>query len=323
MEILTLIIAIISLGFGLPSVIIFFRQKNTKLIYLEKKQINIQEDFLQNFNDLSIEYKGTKISSKLIFVRGSIICDGSKDICTASNQIQIKSPEETKWIDFKVISKSEGLEVAYNSDDNIANINFDLFKSKEHFEFEGFVELIEPIKNNKINLTFFHRIPNIRNIQKLVVEDFKVTLPVLLSTMIISFLVIMFSVINLDIFSIDRYNVNIYDSKTDTLIIDDNCIRYSTDFINLLEQLKKEGANYFSLMTNKSENYVIEFMSYKKDFEKEKIDIYIKTDVNTYLILLLITGFGAIILFFSWIYLLIYYFSKRKYLYIYSNNNAK
>jgi hypothetical protein len=175
---------------------------------------------------LSIEYKCTKISSKLIFVRGQIICDGSKDICTESNQIQIKSPEETKWIDFKVISRSEGFDVAYNSDENIANINFDLFKSKEYFEFEGFVELIEPIKNDKINLTFFHRIPNIRNIQKLVVEDFKVTLPVLLSTMIISFLVILFSVINLDIFSIDRYNINIYDSKTDTLIIDDNCIRY-------------------------------------------------------------------------------------------------
>ncbi|MCL2327456.1 MAG: hypothetical protein FWC39_02965 [Bacteroidetes bacterium] len=259
MEITSLIIALVGLGFGLPSVIMFFRNKNTKLIYVEKSQINIQEDFLKNFNDLSIKYKGSEIRLNLIFVRGYIICDGNKDICTESNQIQIKAQEKTKWVDFKIISKSEGLEVSYNSNDNIANVNFDLLKSKEYIGFEGFIELAESIKTNKINLTFFHRIANIKAIQKLKIDKLKNGIKIPLIAIIYSFLCLIgLSFLN----EIETYNVNIYDAKTDVLIVDDFNFKYSDEFQNLLKQLKKKKRNYYFLMIKKSETYPIKYKNY-------------------------------------------------------------
>ncbi|MDR0437917.1 MAG: hypothetical protein LBH22_06395 [Bacteroidales bacterium] len=313
METVSLIIAIIGLGIGLPSVIIFFRQKNTKLIYVERSQISIQEDFLKNFNDLSIKYKDTKISSNLIFVRGYIICDGSKDICTESNQIQIKSQEKTKWIDFKIISKSEGLEVSYDSNNNIANINFDLLKSGEYLEFEGFVELIEPIEDYKVNLTFFHRIANIKAIEKLNTVRLKDKLSTPIFTMMLSLFFLVIILVEFDL-----HNINIYDSETNELI---SCshLENSDDFETLLSQLKDEKINFYSLMTKKPEIYTVKYDRYdERDDHMQKLEVeknvYLKVNIGFSEILIIIFALITIVIFIRGAYSAIYYFTRKKYL---------
>lgn len=170
-EIISLIVTIV---LGLPSIIIFLKQKKTKLIYLENKQINVQEDLLKNFKDLTIKYREQEINSNLIFIKGFIICDGDKDITSENNFIEIISPNDTKWVDFKIISKSKGLTEKSSFENNSAIIKFDLLKSKENYEFEGIIEKSSNTKNETIKLDFFHRIPNLNRIETLKADLLKI-----------------------------------------------------------------------------------------------------------------------------------------------------
>ncbi|MDM1060115.1 hypothetical protein [Myroides odoratimimus] len=304
---------IVTIVLGLPSVIHFFRQKKTKLIYLENKQINIQDDLLKNFDDLLIKYKDQEIDSNLIFIKGYIICDGSNDITSNGNFISIYSPENTKWLDFKIISESKEFLVSSNFLQNEAKISFDLFKSEENFEFEGIVERAINSKEKNITLSFFHRIPNLSKITAIkshLLRD--LFYPFIMATVSFLFGLFLFSTE----FKITPYHLSVYDFSTNKEITDFNKSQaIKTD--NIIEELKHETNGIF-LMFKPSKNYKVNYKNYelilKKDTIIEESIVYFKKDISISSIII-VTVSIFFLLFSVFVYLSYFYFlSQRKYL---------
>ncbi|SFN22182.1 hypothetical protein SAMN05421741_102180 [Paenimyroides ummariense] len=308
-EIISLIITVV---LGLPSLIIFLKQKKTRLVYLENKQINVQEDLLKNFDNISISYNGQEINSNLIFIRGFIICDGDKDITSKNNFIEIISSSNSNWTDFKIISKSKGLTETSTIKENIATINFDLFKSQENFEFEGIIEKSENVKIEDIKLKFFHRIPNIDKIEILKAEDLKN----LKYSFMISTILLLFGLFILNTqYQIKSHNILVYDAKTRNEI-KSNDILYSDNLQTKIDSLNNE-TNGIYLIFSASKKYDIIYDKYNfnsLNSKKEKKTIFFKKEVSFENIFTLFIALIFLIFSTSFYLLFFHYYSKKKYL---------
>lgn len=157
---------IITILLGLPPIIIFFREKRTKIHFFYDRSISFQEDLLKNFEELKITYLGSPVSEKLTMVSGTLVCDGSKDIIEQNNCIELSS-RNSKWLSFKVISFSRGVQAEGSFDNDIAKIKFNTLKKREFIEFQG---LIDNGSSGDLDVKLFHRIPNIDPIKKISIK---------------------------------------------------------------------------------------------------------------------------------------------------------
>ena len=72
-----LVSIILMIIFGVPGLLLFFKINQTKIIYLEKRILNLKSDLVSNFEDLSIRYKGVEIDQNIYFLNSILLCNGN------------------------------------------------------------------------------------------------------------------------------------------------------------------------------------------------------------------------------------------------------
>lgn len=266
MEILAIIVAII---FGIPAYFFLFRKK-TKLYFIKIKQINLQDDLLKNFDNLTIKYNDVEINDKITFVKGHILCSGDRDITGKSNKIII-SANETTWLDFKITAASKDLKVDFVVTSQKVIIEFGLLKNGESFEFEGIIN--HEIKNKEVLLEFFHRIPNIPKVETVFPLVSKLVLSLLGLGMIyvLSGIFMFYTELN----KIEAWDIHIFDSKTHKVI---PSYKFSDSFYTKVNDVYPFGIELFF---NKSKNFKVTYSikNEKKRMRHEK-SIYFKRIKN-------------------------------------------
>jgi len=251
-----IITIVITLILGIPSIITIFRISQTKIVYLEKQIINLKDDLLKNFDQLSIKYKGIEIQQNIYFVSGFLVCQGNKDISNEKNYVEIYIPENSKWLDINIVSNSKGMKIQKQIVDNKAQINFDLFKNKEYIEYEAIIEIDSESKKRSSNsiLEFHHRIPNVPSIQKFNIETLKSSLSLLLMCCIMMFLPLF---IVYDYNKIDSFDIEAYDADTNKFI-DHYTVLTNKTLDDLKEKVIEKNSGIFLFLNGKTANFPVE-----------------------------------------------------------------
>ena len=291
-ETLTLIFTLI---IGIPNLIYFFKLNKTKIVFYEKKIINLEDDLLKNFDDLSIKYKGIEVKDNIYFINGFLVCQGNKDINNKHNTIEIEIPKKSKWVDFKIIPYTRGMEITTSIDSNFLGLNFGLFKTGEFIEFESIIEVNEDVDINKI-FNFVHRIPNISKIKKLFVNDL-VSIVKLLITSIVILTIPIFITYNYN--SITPYEIRVINSETNNRLEG----FYSQQIVQLRKQISEQESGISFLFKRKTKNYNIYLIDMYGNKTDKMISIYFRLkpwDTTSFVfsifsfILFIISMFGVI-----------------------------
>lgn len=313
--ILTIALTII---FGLPGLILFFKINRTKIIYLEKRVINLKEDLLKNFSELTIKYREVEITENVYFINGFLVCHGSKDIAKDSNKIKIQAPSNSKWLDIKIISKPDGLDLKTDLHEDRLEFGFNYLKSKEYIEFEGMIETRNQVKDKDL-FKFSHRIHNVPRIKKHKIDSIKNSFGTILMGM--AFFILPYLILT------DMNDIGQFDLET-RLVKNDSIAPYSLEINDKVDQIKSEimeNQSGFKLyLDGKTKNYQIQNEEITDKLEKIKMnyDIYFKMEpfgfTNWFFLVLaflfiiiglLITAVG----FTNWVY-------EKRYLKIVSSN---
>ncbi|WP_396152991.1 hypothetical protein [Flavobacterium sp.] len=257
---------IITLILGIPSLITLFKINQTKIVHLEKHLINLKDDLLKNFDDLSIKYKGIEVQKNIYFISGFLVCQGKKDISDEKNYVDITIPDNWKWLDYKIVSNSKGMILNNVLNENNVSLKFDLFKTKEFVEYEGIIEINDDIEKHNISkqIEFHHRIPNVPKIERFNIETLKSGLSLLTASILIAFipLFIAYEYNKIDLFDLKAYNaVTNEELSFETM--------YSiSNFHNLEEKVAKESSGFTLLFNKKTNNFLVEY--YESDGTKSQ-----------------------------------------------------
>lgn len=162
---------IVGLILAVIGIIITIRYKSSiKLTYITNNWFPILNTIADNLDDISITYKGENISQNIYFFSISFINSGNKDIdeLIIHKPLILELPKSYKFLNSKVISNSENLEVESKSYDNKLEMNWSLFKTGEYYRINNLVEFnydseIKPQKNPP-KFKFEHRISNLKYI---------------------------------------------------------------------------------------------------------------------------------------------------------------
>lgn len=302
----------LALIFGIPSIIAIFRINQTKIVYLEKQRINLKDDLLKNFDDLSIKYKGIEVQQNIYFLSGFLVCQGKKDITNGKNNLEIFIAENSKWLDFKIVSNSNGMKVQAEINKNRAQLNFDLFKTKEYIEYEAIIEINKntKIKDTDSLLGFHHRIPNIPSIIKFNIEILKSSLNILLVFCLAIFLPLF---ITYDYNKIDSLDILAFNANTNekldrfTVISNDNLIKIENQVID-------ENSGITLFIKGQTENFPVK-LTYIDGKENTKITSVYFTMKQWQVIDWLFAVFLLLVFLFSIIGMVksikLYYYQKR------------
>ena len=272
-----IITLIITLIVGILGFITLFKINQTKIVYLEKQIINLKDDLLKNFEDLSIKYKGIEVQKNIFFLSGFIVCQGKRDIqFDKNNNIEVFIPENSKWLDFKVVSNSRGMQIDSTFKDNKVALSLDLFKSKEYIEYEGIIEIDEKTQVKGINslLDFHHRLPNIPNINKFNIETLKSGLGILIISCLLAILPIL---IIYDYHKIDSYDLNAFNS-TSKKEISSYLIHTDENLKKLQNNVIEEYSGFKILLDGKTEDFPIEIIKFDGTKDKSLTSVYFKLD---------------------------------------------
>lgn len=148
---LTIISIIVSIIFGIVgvwSLLFAYRQKQYpgRISLVKEGFIGLFDEIIRNQEKLSILYDGSPIGQNLILLKGILLNSGTIDITknmTKDGPLTFELPVGFKWIDQKVISSSEGLNVQLSKlDDRHLRIDFvSTFRREEYIRFEALAEV--------------------------------------------------------------------------------------------------------------------------------------------------------------------------------------
>lgn len=171
MDILSLIIgvlgALLTILFGIG----FFKIHNRpcRITFLKLDCINFYNNLISQFDDIQILHNKKGIDNNLVFMSGVFVCTGVKDI-NGSNKVFLTLPEGCKWIDTKVVKRSDGLISRFTKSgthQTKATLEFELFREREYITCNALVEVDKNINPEKLidEIQFSHRIENADDVE--------------------------------------------------------------------------------------------------------------------------------------------------------------
>ena len=200
---ITIIIGIIGVKYT------FKQQKRTELTFFKNTCISLFKAIVQNLDGIEIKYQGNRIGENLILFKGTIFNTGNIDIDKSiiHKPLTIELPKTCSWIKYKIIDKSDGLDVEPIKEENNVVFNWELLKEGEYFTFDSLIEYhsdSEENKNKELDLrkdllekiSFNTRITNLKSVKK------EISIPRLVPFGILIFL----SIVLLNILLVGSYN---------------------------------------------------------------------------------------------------------------------
>lgn len=163
--ILAVIGILLTIIFGVIGIILVRRKKYPgKITFIKQSSINLFNNIVKNFYDISILFENEPIKENLVYLKGSFINDGEIDI--ERNNIEmpvtIELPENCKWLRCKITRTSDDFKCdTIINNNNELQFDFKLFRRNEFFQFDAIVQTGKEKAKSKDffdNLNFKHRI---------------------------------------------------------------------------------------------------------------------------------------------------------------------
>lgn len=148
------------------------KKRPCEVLFLAIDCINVYNKFSLDFDSLEILAKGKRIDNNLLFLSGVFVCNGHADIKGKNNKIHIELPDNCKWNDIKISSKSRDLlaSVAINQNKpKQAKLTIGQFRMKEFITVKGLIECNDyetqsSLDNFHNSIKFFHRIEDTEDV---------------------------------------------------------------------------------------------------------------------------------------------------------------
>lgn len=146
--IISIAIAILGVGIGVPSLIVAISRKKypKRMEFYVLDLVRIISPFVKKYDSIKLLHDG-KETKNVSFIKGMCECSGDEDVILKSNTqnggMQVQLPIEYKWLEVHIQARSEGLEVSAEIDKeepNVLNICSELFKRDEVFTFDAYIE---------------------------------------------------------------------------------------------------------------------------------------------------------------------------------------
>ena len=120
------------------------------LSFVHEQVIGLFDDVTSKLPNLAISYKDKQIESNVILINGYIANDGNKDISPHMIERDLTAvlPRKWKWLECKILSKPEELEITSNIKKNELSFGFGLFRRGESFSFQALI-IVDIIENKK------------------------------------------------------------------------------------------------------------------------------------------------------------------------------
>lgn len=309
---LVLIGILLTVVFGILSIVAFYSQYVTKIVFIQEDLINLYDKVTRNIEELKITFKKKQINEYMYLLRGFLFCVGKRDITRdkIEKDLYIKLPEGSIWHDSKILSKSEGLKVNLESVNNKLTIGLGLFKNEEFLYLEGLFESQKPEIGETL-ISFFHRIANIGKVERLELSYYKnplktifqlLLIPIVLSTFYIGILPLKLESYNLNpSFYKDGKPVQLPSDPPPRIIKTDDGIQVVTHrplkIFRLEEKAVKEH-KYFDLVFNKNiKEYKLDDVYTVKFYMESKFDFYLFIIVSFMIFISLAISFIAFLIY--------------------------
>ncbi|MEM9548742.1 MAG: hypothetical protein AAGA77_22350 [Bacteroidota bacterium] len=154
--------------FGIPSLITLWKVYSKSVSFCEVDKLNLHDAVTKNIEDLVITYKNEEISEHLFLYKGFFYCEGKSDITKQDilENFKIQLPNNSKWLECNIIEASDDFKPKLEVDGDTVKFNFELFKHREFFYFEGLFESPES-RANKNLIKIKHRIANLGKVDQI------------------------------------------------------------------------------------------------------------------------------------------------------------
>jgi hypothetical protein len=158
MLVLTILGIVIPIIFGY---ITYKQQTKSRIFFIEQHRLNLLNDIVQSFPDLSLTYKEAVVDQKTFLLRGVFVYWGTKD--AVSNDIikgiTVKiNDTPSKWLSCRVKHASEGIKLKEDLVDREIEFQFDLLTNKDSIYIEALGE------SPSLKIGFTHRIAHVGKI---------------------------------------------------------------------------------------------------------------------------------------------------------------
>lgn len=152
----------------------------TNLLFFENSCISLFKTVVKDLEEVEIKYKGKKIDENLLIYKGTFFNSGNTDIdkTIIHQPLKVKLPENYEWKKIKIIDQSMDVNISFNHTENDLTFHWDILKENEFFTFDSVIEykpqneitekseIIDITRHLSRNISFSHRITNLKSIQK-------------------------------------------------------------------------------------------------------------------------------------------------------------
>ncbi|QJW89400.1 hypothetical protein HNV11_08385 [Spirosoma taeanense] len=151
---------VLTVVFGIPSVIGLLQSLPSRLTLLMDERLNLYSNVSKNIQGLDITFKGNKINKDFYLIKASFFYQGRKDVLKEQiNQpLSLELPEGSIIHDFNILSKEQNLDITVEVRGNQLLFDFDLLKNSDYIYFQIFAEIGDFIEDK---LVARHRIANV------------------------------------------------------------------------------------------------------------------------------------------------------------------
>ncbi|WP_072883585.1 hypothetical protein [Chryseobacterium takakiae] len=156
------------------------QKTTTNLLFFENSCISLFKNVVKDLEEVEIKYKGKKIDENLLIYKGTFFNSGNTDIdkTIIHQPLKVKLPENYEWKKIKIIDQSMDVNISFNHTESHLTFHWDILKENEFFTFDSVIEYkpqteineksetIDITRHLSRNISFSHRITNLKSIQK-------------------------------------------------------------------------------------------------------------------------------------------------------------
>jgi hypothetical protein len=163
-----ILIGIVSIFIGLPTLIQYLTHKTPVFIYVQDETINLFNEIKGNIDELDISFKGNKVNKNIFLIKSYVFYRGDKDVIKTDiyDKFSILLVDRSVVHNFRILKCTERLNVNIEVIEGRIVFDFDLLKNNDFFYFECLIEN----KSNEHPSKWFkpdYRIANVRPLDTL------------------------------------------------------------------------------------------------------------------------------------------------------------
>lgn len=262
---------ILTIIFGIPSIIQLFKKPPSRLIIAVDEIINLYADITKNLEGIEVTYRGDLVNENVYLIKFFLFYYGDKDITKdqVSRKLYVELQKNSNWKTFLLIDKTDDLDIEFTLEEKKLLFDFDILKNKDFVYLHALCVINEKkIKPSNI-FNVGHRIANVGKVEILNINDISAKESIkpiytVIGTWVFAFLVTYFflsdpmriSDNNISDFKKEYYLKDKYYNQDSTRAVAENIAKRKTDSLNMLVNVRINTATVALARKTEEENLI-------------------------------------------------------------------